>query len=591
MDGDGNSKTKQNQQTNRDQRIRRSCEINGDVESDKDYWITRSGPRSHLYAAGFKQDDFHKPTVTISGGYMSHIMCNQKVGSLVDAAGSAIEDLGMVPFMNLTPVVSDGQTMGTDGMRMSLVSRELIADCIELMTDAYRTDAVFTFGGCDKTNPGALMPLARGNCIGITLYPGTSDSGKHPKTGEKLSTHSPYEASGSYSAGLIDIEELATIEKHACPGSGTCAGMFTANTMSTCIEALGMTIPNSSTTPALNKDGDIHEEVLQNCVLSAQALHNMMEHNIRVRDIMTKKAFENAMTVMMALGGSTNGVLHLLALATEADVELSIEEFNTIADKTPLIGNLTPEGKYNVVDLHAIGGLPVVMNHLLDHGLIHGDCLTVTGKTMSENLKDIPSLPDNQDIIFPVSNPIAPPGRHISILTGSLAPGGAVIKTSGKEVPLWKGPVVVCDTEHIALETVMQGKLQSGHALVIRNEGPIGGPGMPEMLSPSAALVGRGLGPTCPLITDARFSGASHGIMIGHVVPEAVQLGPLALIKTGDVIVIDLPNRRLDWIISDEEKEVRSKNWTPPKTRVSKGILKKYAALVGDASHGAVCMS
>lgn len=573
----------------RDPRIRRSWEINGDIDRDKDYWITRSGPRSHLYAAGFQQDDFRKPTVTISAGYMSHIMCNQRCDSLVKVAGDAIKDLGMVPFINLTPVVSDGQTMGTDGMRFSLVSRELIADCIELMTDAYRTDGLMTFGGCDKTNPGALIPLARGNHVGITLYPGTSASGKHPETGEKLSTHSPYEASGSYSAGLMDIEDLATIEKHSCPGSGTCAGMFTANTMSTCIEAIGMAIPNSSTAPALNEHGEIHEEVLENCAKSAQCLSLMMEKNIRARDIMTKEAFENAMTVMMALGGSTNGVLHLLALASEAKVDLPIEEFNKIADRTPLIGNLTPEGKYNVVDLHAIGGLPMVMKHLLDHGLLHGHCLTVTGKTLAENLESTQSLPKDQDIIFPITNPLAPPGRHIVILTGSLAPGGAVIKTSGKEIPLWKGPVLVCDTEQMALETVMQGQLQRGHALVIRNEGPVGGPGMPEMLGPSAALVGRGLGQHCPLITDARFSGASHGIMIGHVVPEAAVLGPLALIRTGDFVVIDVANRKLDWIASDDEKEARSKNWNPPAPRVSNGILKKYAKLVSDASRGAIC--
>jgi dihydroxy-acid dehydratase len=576
-------------QSAKDPRIRRSWEIHGDAENDKNYWITRSGPRSHLYAAGFEQDDFHKPTVTISAGYMSHIMCNQRCDSLVKAAGDAIKDLGMVPFINLTPVVSDGQTMGTDGMRMSLVSRELIADCIELMTDAYRTDGVMTFGGCDKTNPGALIPLARGNCIGITLYPGTSASGKHPKTGEILSTHSPYEASGSYSAGLMDIEDLATIEKHSCPGSGTCAGMFTANTMSTCIEAIGMAIPNSSTVPALDENGKINGEVLKNCTISAQCLSNMMEKNIRPRDIMTKEAFENAITVMMALGGSTNGVLHLLALATEAKVDLSIEEFNTIADRTPLIANLTPEGKHNVVDLHAIGGLPIVMKHLLDHGLLHGHCLTVTGRSVAENLKSVPSLPGNQDIIFPVTNPFAPPGRHIGILTGSLAPGGAVIKMSGKEIALWRGPVMVCDTEQVALEMVMQGQLQPGHALVVRNEGPVGGPGMPEMLGPSAALVGRGLGPYCPLITDARFSGASHGIMIGHVVPEAAVLGPLALIQTGDTIVIDVAKRRLDWLISEKEKVARSKSWTPPQPRVMSGILKKYAMLVNDASHGAIC--
>ncbi|CAB9503306.1 Dihydroxy-acid dehydratase [Seminavis robusta] len=573
----------------RDIKIRRSWEINGDIESDKDYWITRAGQRSHLYAAGFQQEDFQKPTVTVSAPYMSYIMCNQRCDTLLKAAGTAIEELGGKAFMNMTPVVSDGQTIGSAGMRYSLVSRELIADSIELMTDAYRTDAVMTFGGCDKTNPAALMPLARTNCIGITLYPGTAAAGKHPRTGEMLSQHSPYEASGAYSAGLLDIEELSQIEKHTCPGSGTCSGMFTANTMSTCIEALGMTVPNSSTAPALNANGEIHEQVLENCIQSATCLFEMMEKNVRVRDILTKEAFENSITVMMALGGSTNGVLHLLALAKEAEVELSIEEFNVIADKTPLLANLTPEGKYNVVDLHAIGGLPLVMKHLLDHGLLHGDCLTVTGKTVAENLKDVPSLPEDQDIIKPLTNPIAPPGRHILILTGSLAPGGAVIKTSGKDFPRWEGPVVVCDSEQAGLDTILQGKLQRGQALVIRNEGPKGAPGMPELLGCSAALVGRGLGPHCPLITDARFSGATRGIMIGHVVPESVHLGPLALLRTGDTIVIDVGRRALDWKVSEEEKQERSKDWRPPPSRVTTGILRKYAALVGDASHGAIC--
>ena len=352
-----------------------------------------------------------------------------------------------------------------------------------------------------------------------------------------------------------------------------------------------MAIPYSSTAPALNAKGEINEEVLQNCVKSAECLKHMMEKEIRVRDILTKKAFENAMTVMMGLGGSTNGVLHLLALAKEAEVDLAIEEFNTIADKTPLIGNLTPEGKYNVVDLHAIGGLPLVIKYLMDHGLIHGDCLTVTGRTLAENLKDVPPLPEGQDIIKPIDDPIAPPGRHIIILKGSLAPGGAVIKTSGKDIPRWEGTAVVCDSEQIALDTVMKGKLQRGQALVIRNEGPKGAPGMPEMLGPGAALIGRGLGPHCPLITDGRFSGASHGIMVGHVVPEAVTGGPLALVRTGDIITIDVAARKLDWHVSEDEMEAREKAWKPPPPKVTTGVLKKYARLVGDASHGAITNS
>eukprot|EP01060_Flectonema_neradi_P019944 TRINITY_DN27454_c0_g1_i1.p1 TRINITY_DN27454_c0_g1~~TRINITY_DN27454_c0_g1_i1.p1 ORF type:complete len:581 (+),score=111.83 TRINITY_DN27454_c0_g1_i1:43-1785(+) len=568
---------------------KRSWELMGKPrEEDSKQWISRSGARAQLYAAGYKKGDFAKATVTVSAPYMSQHMCNQKCEELVRIASDSCEELGLKPFANHTPVVSDGQTMGTVGMRMSLVSRDLIADCIELMTDAFRTDAVMTFGGCDKTNPAALMPLARTNAIGITLYPGTAKSGVHPsKPDVRLTPGSAYEAQGSYSAGLIDLEELHQIEKNSCPGAGTCSGMFTANTMSTCIEALGMALPGTSTCPAVDENNNIHPDVKQNCVNTASALLNLLKKNIRSRDIMTRKAFENAMVVMMALGGSTNGILHILAIAHEAGVDLTVDDFNKIAEKTPLISNLTPAGKYNVVDLHAIGGLPIVMKHLLVNNLIHGDCLTVTGKTVAENLKDVSGVLPEGDIIRPVSNPFSPPGNHILILKGSLAPQGSVIKLSGKQIDSWKGKARVCDNETEAYNCVVDGVLQPGEAIVIRYEGPHGAPGMPEMLSPGAALIGRGLGAQCPLITDGRFSGASHGIMIGHVVPEASKGGPLALVQTGDEIVIDIKNRGLHLNVSDDVLAERKKNWTPPPSKADTGVLRKYANTVTDASHGA----
>ncbi|KAJ9442985.1 Dihydroxy-acid dehydratase [Diplonema papillatum] len=566
----------------------RSWELMGKAKGeDMADWASRCGNRSQLWAAGYTEADFDKPTATVVAPYMSKHMCNQKCVDLIKLASEALEEADIVPFASHTPVVSDGQTMGTDGMRMSLVSRDLIADCVELMHNAFRTDAIFTFGGCDKTNPGALMPIARTNSIGITLYPGTARSGIHPKTGVKLTPGSAYEAVGAYSAGLIDVEELITTEKHSCPGSGSCSGMFTANTMSTCIEALGMALPNTSTCYAVTADNEVYPEVAANCKKTALALKNLMEKQIRARDIMTKDAFRNAIVVMMALAGSTNGVLHLLALAREAEVDLQIEEFNEIASKVPLIGNLKPCGDYNVVDLHEVGGLPVVMKALLEAGLLVGDCLTVTGKTVAENLKDVPIPAKDQDVIFAVDSPIAPPGNHISILTGSLAPEGSVIKLSGKSLPHWKGRARVCDNEKDALLCVTNGTLQAGEALVIRYEGPSGGPGMPEMLSPGAALVGRGLAVECPLITDGRFSGASHGIMIGHVVPEAAKGGPIAVVKTGDEIEIDLVHKKLNLNVPADEVAARLKQWTPPPPRVGRGILSRYAKTVSSASLGA----
>eukprot|EP01063_Lacrimia_lanifica_P038509 TRINITY_DN8215_c0_g1_i1.p1 TRINITY_DN8215_c0_g1~~TRINITY_DN8215_c0_g1_i1.p1 ORF type:complete len:589 (+),score=189.39 TRINITY_DN8215_c0_g1_i1:35-1768(+) len=568
---------------------RRSHIITGSAE-DEASWVNRCGARAQLRAAGYEDADFAKPVVTVAAPYMSLNMCNQRTAELAGLVGRVFEENGIKANVSMTPVVSDGQTMGTSGMRMSLISRDVIADCIEVMASGYLTDGIFTFGGCDKANPGGVIPLARLNVPGITLYPGTGHSGIHPKTGARLTPGHAYEVTGAVASGLADMEELDAVEKHACPGSGTCSGMFTANTMSTCIEAMGMALPGTSTVPAISQaDGGVHPEVLANCRRSAAALRVLMEKNIRPRDIITLEAMENAIVVMMALGGSTNAVMHLLAIAREAGVALSLADFNRIAAKVPFLARLTPAGPYNVVDLHAIGGLPVVMKHLLDHGLLHGACLTVTGRTVAENLADVPPLPTDQDVVLPLAAPAAPPMRHIVVLFGTLAPDGAVIKTSGKAIGRWEGPARVCDSEADALEVVKTGQLKKGEALVIRYEGPAGGPGMPEMLAPGAAMIGAALGPHCPLITDGRFSGASHGIMIGHAVPEAARGGPIALVRDGDRIVIDVEKHVLDLDVPADVLLRRKAAWGPPPPKAgSRGILNRYAQTVTDASQGCV---
>lgn len=492
-------------------------------------------------------------------------------------------------FVSHQPVISDGQTMGTLGMRYSLVSRDVIADCIETMHEGYMADGMITLAGCDKTNAGVLMPIARGNHFGITLYGGTAHSGEH--CGKRLTPGSPFEALGAHSCGTIDIEELHRIEARACPGSGTCSGMFTANTMSTAIEALGMALPGTSTRAAVDaKSNTVSPHVSEACRASARALLNLMRRGIRARDIMTRKAFENALTVMMALGGSTNGVLHLLALAREAEVDLSIDDWNTIGARTPFIANLTPGGKYNVVDLDAIGGLPVVMRSLLDAGLLHGDCMTVTGKTVRENLEGVSGIPvEGQDVISPLDKPLAPPGSHITVLRGNMCPGGAVIKLSGKDIKVFRGPAICFDSEREALAAIVEGKVKKGMALVIRYQGPSGAPGMPEMLAPGAALVGAGLGVHVPLITDGRFSGASHGIMVGHVVPEAHRGGNIALVKDGDLVVFDLHEKSLSFEVSEADLATRKSQWQPrdPPCR-PRSLLGRYSKHVTDASQGAI---
>lgn len=466
------------------------------------------------------------------------------------------------------------------------------------MHEAYRADAVLSLGGCDKTLPATLMPIARGDSIGITLYGGTILPGLLPPQDGCAGAPRPvqagnvYEAIGEMSAGRISGDELREIECCAIPGAGACGGMFTANTMSSCIEAMGMALPGTSSKPAATREGGVSEDKVADCAATAAALFGLMRSGTRASDIMTREAFENAIVMMSALGGSTNAVLHLLALAREVGVELKVDDFNAIAADVPLIGNLQPSGQYNMLDLHLVGGVPAVMRVLLDEGLLHGGCLTVTGKTVEENLDGVlrpHEVEPGNDVVFPTARPVSPPGWHIAVLRGSLAPGSAVIKLSGKDIGTFRGPARVFDGEGAAYDAVTTGSIKAGDVLVIRGEGPKGAPGMPEMLSPSAALVGAGLGKDVALVTDGRFSGATHGIMIGHVVPEAASGGPLAAVQDGDEIEIDVAERRLDLQVPAEEVEQRLAAWTPPERKYPRGtLLSKYAALVSDASVGAV---
>ncbi len=472
-------------------------------------------------------------------------------------------------------------------MRYSLVSRDLIADCIETMHEGYLADGMVTLGGCDKTIPAALMGILRNDSIGVMLYGGSILPGS--LDGKDITVVSSFEAIGARGAGKIDDDELSRIEKHSCPGSGACGGMFTANTMSSIIEAMGMSVPFSSSHIAVDRDNQISASKAQDCQRSVNALLVCMERGITSRQICTRKAFENGITVLMALGGSTNAVLHLLALANEAEVPLSLDDFNRIGANVPLLGNFKPFGEYVMSDLERMGGVPLVMKYLLDNGLLHGDCMTVTGKTIAENLADVPSqLPSGQSVVFPLDKPLAPPSRHILIMRGNLAPDGAVIKLSGKNLERHTGPARIFDSEEEALDAIMEGKIVANDVVVIRYEGPRGGPGMREMLNPSAAIMGAGLGKDVALITDGRFSGGTHGIMVGHIAPEAAVGGPIALIEEGDIITLEPGNLLLSVDISDAEMQKRREKWTEREQPGLRGLLKKYRLLVSSADKGAI---
>jgi dihydroxy-acid dehydratase len=549
-------------------------------------WAKRTPARAMLRAVGFQDEDFEKPIVTLGVTYTNATPCNNHIRELGEIASQAINEAGGKPFYCGTPVITDGEAMGSEGMKYSLMSRDLIADCIETMHEGYMADALLTISGCDKTIPGCLMPIARKNSIGITLYGGTIQPGN--LNGQDVQIVTAFEGVGKHAAGKMDEKELKEVEKCACPGNGSCGGMYTANTMAAAIEAMGMSIPGSASHPAVDLKNQVTKVKKEDIQKSTRALFNLMEKGIRSRDIMTKEAFENAIAVVMALGGSTNAVLHLIALAHEAEVELSIDDFNRIGVKVPLLGDFKPYGRFVMKNLDMIGGVPMVMKMLLKEGLIHGRCLTVTGKTVEENLQSASDFPEQQKVIFPLHEPYAPADQHINILKGNLAPEGSVLKLSGKKMDEFKGPARVFENEEDCLDAILEGKINKGDVIVIRNEGPKGGPGMREMLAPSAALMGAGLGADVALITDGRFSGGTHGIMLAHITPEAKVGGPIALVEEGDIITISPPEKTVSINLTDEQFAERKTRWTPTPDKYKRGVLAKYAKLVHSASEGAI---
>ncbi len=540
----------------------------------------RSPNRAMLRAVGFNDNDFNKPIIGIANGQSDVTPCNAGLGKLADVAKSEIKRSNGMPQMFGTITVSDGISMGTEGMKCSLVSREVIADSIEAVCRGASMDAVICVGGCDKNMPGALIAMARLDIPSIFVYGGTIKPGH--LDGKDLTVVSSFEAVGQHSAGSINRDELTDIEKNACPGFGSCGGMYTANTMSSAIEAMGMSLPYSSTMSNEDKEKEL------NAQKSAQALFPMLEKNITPKDILTREAFENAISVVMAVGGSTNAVLHLLAISSYMNLDLTIDDFEIIRKRVPHFCDLKPSGQFVTVDLHRAGGIPQVMKILLNKGLLHGDCMTVTGETVSENLKEVSNQANpNQKIILPIENPLSPEG-HLVILKGNISPEGSVAKVSGIKTRRIEGPARVFDSEEECLDAIIKDQIIDGDIVVIRYEGPKGGPGMREMLAPTSALVGKGLGDKVGLITDGRFSGGTHGLVVGHVAPEAQVGGVIGLIQEGDKIVIDIENRVLDAVLSDEEIKLRKERWKPLAPKYKKGVLAKYAKLVSSASIGAI---
>ena len=540
----------------------------------------RAPNRAMLRAVGFSDDDFQKPIVGVANGQSDITPCNAGLGKLADIAADQIRKEGGMPQTFGTITISDGISMGTEGMKCSLISRDVIADSIETVCLGASMDAVICIGGCDKNMPGAMLGMARLNIPGIFVYGGTIKPGH--LDGKDLTVVSVFEAVGQCSAGTIDINQLTEIEKNACPGFGSCGGMYTANTMSSAFEAMGMSLPYSSTMANEDKEKEL------NTGLCAITLMNMIKQNILPRDIMTRKAFENAIAVIMAIGGSTNAVLHLLAIAHSADVNLTIDDFESIRKKIPLLCDLKPSGQYVAVDLHHAGGIPQVMKMMLNAGMIHGDCLTVTGKTVKENLEDIPDQPlANQNVILPINKPKSTEG-HLVVLKGNLCAEGAIAKVSGVKTRKITGPAKVFDSEEECLDAILEDRIKAGDVVIIRFEGPKGGPGMREMLAPTAAIVGKGLGDKVALITDGRFSGGTYGIVIGHVAPEAQVGGNLALLENGDIINIDIEKNRVDVELSNEELDKRRNKFSPKEIKYKKGVLAKYAKVVSSASKGAV---
>jgi dihydroxy-acid dehydratase len=541
--------------------------------------VERAASRAMLHAVGFKRSDFPKPQIGIASTWSMVTPCNMHINKLADAAGVGADQAGGKSVIFNTITISDGISMGTEGMKYSLVSREVIADSIETVAGCEGFDGLVAIGGCDKNMPGCLMALARLNRPSIFVYGGTILPGFH--RGKKIDIVSVFEAVGRHTRGEISDEELAEIEESAIPGEGSCGGMYTANTMASAIEALGMSLPNSSSRVAASMDKQ------EECVAAGAAVLNLIRAGIRPSDILTRSAFLNAITVVTALGGSTNAVLHLLGMAHTARVNLSIDDFTAIGKKTPVLADLKPSGSYVMADLAAIGGVAPLMKRLLAAGLLDGDCLTVTGKTLKQNLARIKGYPRGQDIIRPLSRPLKKDG-HLIILRGNLAPEGAVAKITGKEGLLFKGTAIVFESEEEALKRILDGTVRAGHVVVIRYEGPRGGPGMREMLAPTSAIIGRGLGQEVALITDGRFSGGSHGFVIGHITPEAFCGGPIAVVREGDPITIDAEQRAITLHISKAELKRRLTEWTAPTPRITRGVLAKFARQVSSASLGAV---
>jgi dihydroxy-acid dehydratase len=542
--------------------------------------VQRSPNRAMLRAVGFGDSDFNKPIIGVANGYSNLTPCNVGLDDLAKRAMAALREAGAMPQVFGTITVSDGISMGTEGMKYSLVSREVIADSIETVCNAQSMDGVLCVGGCDKNMPGAMIAIARLNIPAIFVYGGTIKAGRYD--GQDLTIVSAFEAVGSYSAKKITERELLEVERHACPGAGSCGGMYTANTMSSAIEALGMSLPYSSTMAA--EDSEKSDSAAQ----SAEVLAAAVRRQIAPRDILTRKAFENAIAVVMAVGGSTNAVLHLLAIAHAARVPLSLDDFEAIRTRVPVVCDLKPSGRYVATDLHKAGGIPQVMKILLVNGCLHSDALTITGHTISEALSDVPSVPPgDQDVIRPWGDPMYPQG-HLTILRGNLATEGAVAKITGVKSKAITGPARVFESEEACLEAILAGQIKPGHVVVIRYEGPKGGPGMREMLAPTSAIIGAGLGDSVALITDGRFSGGTYGMVVGHVSPEAAVGGTIALIEENDSITIDADARLLQLNVSDEELARRRASWRAPALRYTRGVLAKYAKLVSSGSIGAV---
>jgi dihydroxy-acid dehydratase len=538
--------------------------------------VANAPGRAMLRAVGFSDADFAKPQVGIASTWSMVTPCNMHIDGLAREAAAGVDESGGKSVTFNTITVSDGISQGKPGMRYSLISREVIADSIETVVGGEGFDGFVAIGGCDKNMPGCLMALARLNRPGLFVYGGTIKPGKNHRD-----IVSVFEAVGGHAAGSVSDAELKDIEETAIPGPGSCAGMYTANTMASAIEALGMSLPNSSAQEAES------EAKHSDCHRAGQAVMRLINAGIRPTDIMTREAFENAITTVIALGGSTNAVLHLLAIAHDAGVTLDLDDFTRIGARVPVLADLRPSGRYMMSELIKIGGIQPLMKTLLDAGLLHGDCLTVTGKTLAENLADVAPYPEGQDVVYPLGNPIKPES-HLTILYGNLAPEGAVAKITGKEGTHFEGTARCFHSEEECLQAILGGVVQPGDVVVIRFEGPKGGPGMREMLSPTGAIIGRGLGKSVALITDGRFSGGSHGFVVGHVTPEAAVGGPLAVVEDGDPITIDAINRRIDLGISEAELERRLAAWTPPAPAARKGLLAKYARLVSSASTGAV---